>query len=199
VVDGLRGRTQALWRALAPADRARFLRHLQPFWDVHRHRMAPEVDGVLRALLATDAVRVLPGRVEALQERCGVVHARIRPRGAHATTEIAVRHVVDCTGPAPLARTSHRLVKRLLASGLVRTDALGLGLDATPDGRLVSLENGRGDRLFALGPLLRGALWETTAMGEIRAQAAGLAELLLGFDRPKEAARRALVEMSGDR
>jgi uncharacterized NAD(P)/FAD-binding protein YdhS len=199
VVDGLRGRTQALWRALAPADRARFLRHLQPFWDVHRHRMAPEVDAGLRAQLATGAVRVLAGRVEALQERCGVVHASIRPRGAHATTEVAVRHVVDCTGPAPLARTSHPLVRRLLASGLVRTDALGLGLDATPDGRLVSLENRSGDRLFALGPLLRGALWETTAMGEIRAQAAGLAERLLGLGRPPSAAARALAEVSGDR
>ena len=193
VVDGLRGRTQSLWRALTPADRARFLRHLQPFWDVHRHRMAPQVDGGLRALLATDALRVLAGRVEAVEERCGVVHVRVRPRGAFAAAELQVRHVVDCTGPAPLGRTSHRLVQRLLARGLVRTDALGLGLDATPDGRLVSLENRRGDRLFALGPLLRGALWETTAMGEIRAQAAGLAELLLGLGR---SARAALVEAS---
>jgi uncharacterized NAD(P)/FAD-binding protein YdhS len=194
VVDGLRGRTQSLWRGLSPADRARFLRHLQPFWDVHRHRMAPEVDERLRALLATGALRVLPGRVEALEERCGVVRARVRPRGAVAATELAVRHVVDCTGPAPLARTSHRLVQRLLGSGLVRTDALGLGLDATPDGRLVSLENRRGDRLFALGPLLRGALWETTAMGEIRAQAAGLAERLLAVGRAAETP--ALVEAS---
>ena len=108
-----------------------------------------------------------------------------------------MRHVVDCTGPAPLSRTAHPLVRRLLATGLVRTDALGLGLDATPDGRLVSLENRRGDRLFALGPLLRGALWETTAMGEIRAQAAGLAELLLGLHRAPQAVR--LVEVSGHR
>jgi uncharacterized NAD(P)/FAD-binding protein YdhS len=193
VIDALRPRTQALWRGLAPADRARFLRHVQPFWDVHRHRMAPEVDAGLRALLATDALRVLAGRVEAVEERCGVVHARVRPRGAFAETELRVRHLVDCTGPAPLGRTSHRLVQRLLARGLVRTDALGLGLDATPDGRLVSLENRRGDRLFALGPLLRGALWETTAMGEIRAQAAGLAELLLGLGR---SARAGLVEAS---
>lgn len=197
VVDGLRGRTQALWRGLSPSDRARFLRHLQPFWDVHRHRMAPEVDTSLRAQLATGAARVLAGRVEAVHERCGVVHARIRPRGASSVTEVAVRHVVDCTGPAPLARTSHPLVRRLLASGLVRTDSLGLGLDATPDGRLLSLENRRGDRLFALGPLLRGALWETTAMGEIRAQAAGLAELLLGLGRAHRP--EALVEVSGSR
>lgn len=196
VIDALRSRTQALWRGLPHADRARFLRHVQPFWDVHRHRMAPEVHEGLRALLATGALTVLAGRVEALEERSGVVRARVRPRGAFATTEVAVRHVVDCTGPSPLGRTSHRLVRRLLARRLVRTDALGLGLDATPDGRLVSLENRRGDRLFALGPLLRGALWETTAMGEIRAQAASLAATLVGLAARE---RPGLVEVAGSR
>lgn len=181
VVDSLRPRTQALWRGLSPADRARFLRHLQVFWDVHRHRMAPEVAASLRGLLATGALTVVAGTVEALEERTGSIHAHIRPRGTGESATVEFRHVVDCTGPAPVRRTNHPLLRQLLASGLVRTDALGLGLDVTPDGRVLSLANPRGDRLFAMGPLLKGALWETTAMAEIRAQAAELARTLLGF------------------
>lgn len=181
VIDSLRPRTQALWRGLSPADRARFLRHLQPFWDVHRHRMAPEVAARLQRLVATGALSIRAGNVEGLEERAGSVHARIRPRGARESATVEVRHVVDCTGPAPVRRTEHPLLRRLLETGLVRVDPLGLGLDVTPDGRVVSLANPRGDRLFAMGPLLRGALWETTAIAEIRAQAAELARTLLAF------------------
>jgi uncharacterized NAD(P)/FAD-binding protein YdhS len=180
VVDSLRPRTQALWRGLPPADRARFLRHVQPFWDVHRHRMAPQVSETLRSLLSARALTILAGNVEAVEEGTSTLHARIRPRGADQPVVMEVRHVVDCTGPAPVRRTTHPLLRRMLDTGLVRTDALGLGLDVTPDGRLVSLANPRGDRLFAMGPLLKGALWETTAMAEIRGQAADLARTLVG-------------------
>jgi uncharacterized NAD(P)/FAD-binding protein YdhS len=155
VVDSLRTRTQALWRGLTPADRARFIRHLQPFWDVHRHRMAPQVAASLRGLIATGAVTVVAGKVESIEERGGHVYGRIRPRGAPQSDTVEVRHVVDCTGPAAVARRGHPLLRRLLESGLVRADALGLGLDVTPEGRIVSLANPRGDRLFSMGPLLK--------------------------------------------
>lgn len=184
VVDSLRPRTQALWRAFSPSDRARFLRHVRHLWDVHRHRMAPEVAERLRGVQAAGGVTVLAGNVESLEERAGVIDARIRPRGSRDPLVIGVRHVVDCTGPAPLHRTLHPLLRRLLAVKLVRTDALGLGLDATREGRIISPMNPAGDRLFAMGPLLKGSLWESTAMAEIRSQAADLAETLLSFGPP---------------
>ncbi len=43
VVDALRPRTQALWAGLPTDERRRFMRHLRPYWDVHRHRAAPHV------------------------------------------------------------------------------------------------------------------------------------------------------------
>jgi uncharacterized NAD(P)/FAD-binding protein YdhS len=43
VIDGLRPHVQDLWRRLPVRERARFLRHLRPYWDVHRHRTAPEI------------------------------------------------------------------------------------------------------------------------------------------------------------
>jgi uncharacterized NAD(P)/FAD-binding protein YdhS len=181
VVDSLRVQTQALWRALPPGERARFVRHVQPYWDVHRHRTPPEVDERVRATLRAGVLSVVAGRVERLRERGGSIEATIARRGGQPALVIEVRHVVDCTGPGPVGRTAHPLLRRLLGRGLVRPDGLGLGLDATPDGRLASEANPRGDRLFALGPLLRGALWETTAVAEIRGQAAHLAATLLSL------------------
>src|SRR5262249_27001066 len=135
VVDGLRPHTQALWRGLSAADRARFLRHVQPLWDVHRHRMAPAPADPVRRLRASGVLTVTAGTVESLEETGDGVEARIRPRGATEAVVVAARHVVDCTGPVPLHRTAHPLLRRLLATRLVRADALGLGLDATRDGR----------------------------------------------------------------
>jgi uncharacterized NAD(P)/FAD-binding protein YdhS len=143
--------------------------------------MSPHVGETIRGLRANGALSVVAGTVEALTDEGGEIEARIRPRAGRGTVGVSVRHVIDCTGPAPLRRTAHPLLRRLLSSGLVRTDALGLGLEATRDGRLLSLANPGGYRLFAMGPLLKGTLWETTAMAEIRAQAADLARTLLAL------------------
>ena len=44
-IDGLRPFTQELWRRLSVPARRSFLEHARAWWDVHRHRMAPEVEG----------------------------------------------------------------------------------------------------------------------------------------------------------
>lgn len=43
VMDGLRPKTQLLWQSLTSEQRSRFLRHALPRWNIHRHRIAPEV------------------------------------------------------------------------------------------------------------------------------------------------------------
>ena len=51
VVDGLRPHIPDLWRRLSLDERRRFLRHLRPWWDIHRHRMAPPSDRSCRPQL----------------------------------------------------------------------------------------------------------------------------------------------------
>ena len=177
-VDALRSRSQALWQALSPADRTRFLRHVQPYWDVHRHRMPPDVAAAVRGMLEWGSLTLAAGRVQAVSEHAAGVHVHFQPRGARSAIVLEARHVVDCTGPAPVSRTPHPLLRSLVAAGLVRPDAFGLGLDATSDGRVVSPAHPRGE-LYAIGPLLKGALWETTAIEELRTQAVTVAAMVL--------------------
>jgi len=107
-VDALRPATQELWRSLGPEERRRFLRHPRAYWEVHRHRVAPEID---------EKVKV-----------------ELQSRGV-------VRHAA----------------------------------------RIVAIDAGRvSDRLFTLGPLRKGELWESTAVPELRVQAERLARRLLG-------------------
>jgi len=82
----------------------------------------------------------------------------------------------NCTCPAcDLSTVGDPLLEDLFASGLARPDSLRLGLDVAPDGSVINSEGRISGRVFAVGPLRRGALWETTAVPEIRGQAAQLA------------------------
>jgi uncharacterized NAD(P)/FAD-binding protein YdhS len=169
VMDGLRPITQRLWLALSDAERSRFLRHLRTFWDVHRHRMAPQVAETLDSMWETGQLRILAGRLLELRED-GTV--RFRPRGTHETRELRVDRAINCTGPASFRPSRDPLMASAAARGLLRFDERGLS--ATPDGACNEQQT-----IFAAGPLLRGALWESTAIPEIRTQAHALASGLL--------------------
>ncbi|TYB57193.1 hypothetical protein FXF51_40910 [Nonomuraea sp. PA05] len=107
---------------------------------------------------------------------------RVHPGSGGAATGLDVGWLVNATGPGGDV-TSDPFLAALIASGAARPDPLGLGLDADPDGAL----RGPCERLFAVGPLLRGSLYETTAVPEIRAQAAALAPRLLEIAAPAQA------------
>ena len=166
VIDGLRPATAALWQGLPPAERSRFLRHLRPFWDVHRHRMAPAAAQHYDALVAAGALRIKRGRLAGVEAGAGRATVQIRSPGGLET--IAVQRVIHATGAAPAA-AADGLVAGLLAAGLARTDQHGMGLDVSATLELAGAEGG--SRAWALGPIVRGVFWECTAVPDIRVQA----------------------------
>jgi uncharacterized NAD(P)/FAD-binding protein YdhS len=84
--------------------------------------------------------------------------------------------VVNCTGPASdYRRMRDPLVLNLLGSGNGRSHPLGMGLAASPRGEILDAKGEPVPGLFALGPPLRGVLFECTAIPDIRKQAALLA------------------------
>lgn len=191
VIDGLRPHTQALWRRLEPAERQRFLRHLQPWWDVHRHRMAPQVAAHVQGLARDGRLTVAAGRIVAVAEADGALAGTWSPRGATTRRPFSVRWVVNCTGPlCDYNRVRDPLVRHLLGLGRARPDHLHLGLDVAADGGVIDHAGTPSDRIFALGPPTRGAFWEITAVPDIRQAAERLAVRMLappaqaGADRP---------------
>lgn len=181
VVDGLRTNQQALWQALPEAERRRFLRHGRAYWEVHRHRMAPEAAEAIAAMRASGRLVIHAGRlIEAAADGDGV-RLTVRPRGGHTAIDLYGRRLFNCTGPqTDPRRVDSALLASLLAQGLARPDPLGLGLDTLFNGALLNAAGMPSRTLFTLGPLRKGALWETTAVPEIRRQAAMLARELLG-------------------
>ncbi|HYV64849.1 MAG TPA: FAD/NAD(P)-binding protein [Myxococcales bacterium] len=176
VFDSLRPVTQRLWARLPDAERRRFLRHARAHWDVHRHRMAPEVGAAVARLRASGQLQVISGRVEAFAiDRTGALLS-YRPRAERRICQLRAARVVNCTGPASsLAEARHPLVQSLLDQGLALPDSLGIGFSTDPDGALL----GGNGLLFTLGALRRGELWESTAIPELRSQARSVATRLV--------------------
>ncbi len=178
VIDGLRAATPRLWQSLDARQRRRFLRHLKPLWDIARHRVPRETAAKIDALRDSGRLRVSAARLAEVD--VGDTRAlRVRLRDARAMPTFETDFAIQATGLDLDARaTSHPLVRQLVDDGLVGADPLGLGLSASSDGRLLRTDGSAWPNLHATGILLSGALWETSAMREIGAQAAALAERL---------------------
>jgi uncharacterized NAD(P)/FAD-binding protein YdhS len=196
VIDGLRPQISDLWRRLPPADRRRFVDVHSRAWELRRHRMAPEVAARVGMLRSEGRLSLMAGRVIGARSNGDAIEVELGPgtgarkhrdRPASPRT-LTVDRVVACTGPcSDIAQTPDPLVRRLLATGWAAPDALGLGLCCGPRGELLNAAGRTHEHVYALGPLLRGELWETTAAGEIRTQAEQLASVLcatLGVARP---------------
>ena len=174
VIDAMRPVTAKLWQGLPPAERDRFLRHLRPHWDCHRHRMAPVVADAFDALQARSVLRLRRGRVLAADPVQGPagrsVRVVIQDRGASRADALVAQRVIYATGFGAGAEADG-LVASLAAAGLARTDPHGMGLDVSPCLQVTRRDGGAAGGLWALGPIVRGVFWECTAVPDIRVQA----------------------------
>jgi uncharacterized NAD(P)/FAD-binding protein YdhS len=174
-VDALRPYSQKLWQQLSNNEKERFLRHCRPYWDAHRHRVAPQVSERVAELRRQKRLRIIAGRVVAMrEERPFGTRVEIARRGAgsESAVEPIVRYVFNCTGALTnINETKNPLLRQLMMNGSIQADELQMGIMADPDGRVIPHAS-----LWAVGPLIRGQYWETTAVREIRSQVTRMAD-----------------------
>jgi uncharacterized NAD(P)/FAD-binding protein YdhS len=171
-VDSLRPYSHELWQSLDLDQQQRFLRHARPWWDVHRHRIAPQVAGTVARLIAEGRLEVMAGRIVSARNVPGALEVDIRRRGAQSPRTMRFDYAFNCTGPLhSISHTKDPLLRSLLDSEAVRPDRLGIGLDVDASSRATG-----GERLWALGPLTKGRYWEIVAVPDIREQAAEVAK-----------------------
>lgn len=179
LITGMREVTPQLWQRLQPPERRRFLRHVRAYWDVHRHRLAAETWQGLQACMHSGVLAVYAGRLLGMEVSGPQVRVRWRRRGRTSVSVLSVDRVINCTGPDyDPERTRERLLRALIAQGLAQRDPLGLGLVTNDIGALIDRGGRATSNLFYLGPMLRPASWESTAVAELRTQAARLARHL---------------------
>ena len=180
VVDALRPYNQRIWQGWDTASRRGFLEHVRPFWNIHRHRLPPELHARMVETIERGQMRLIAGKIVDLAHDGAAVRAGIRRRGAQAIEMASVARVYDCGGvTVDVEQSSNPLIRALLARGAARPDRLHIGLDVTAGTQVVAADGTASDRLYALGPLTRGTFFEIDAIPDIRVQAAGLTKALL--------------------
>ncbi len=190
----LRAQAPALWQRLSAPDKARFLRHVQPYWDVHRHQLPPLVARTLDELLRMRRLSVRAGRVTAVQFLNGRAEVTIQPRHAAGTEKQLFDLVINCSGPdTDPSRAESRLMRRLLAEGQITACPTGTGLRIDTGYRVLDRDGKARPNLYYLGPWLKARDFEATAVQELRAHATALTAHLLAEPRPSPGLLRRLL------
>lgn len=177
VIDSLRPVTQEVWQALPLSEKRYFMQHLSRYWNVARHRMPAEAAAVLDKLRDAGRLEILKGRLQAIDADDPFSIKYVSGGEQHL---IRADTIINCIGSeSNFRKLDSKLVASLYDRGYIRSDGLNFGIDALPNGSVVGQNGENSSVIFTLGTALKGTLWETTAIPEIRAQAKKLAEFLL--------------------
>jgi len=178
VLNGLRSVTPSIWQRMSATEQARFYRHMRPYWDAHRHRMSTGVAGRVHALIEHKQLSIVAGRIATCARDGDQVAVDVRGRDGGVQRH-NVDAVVNCTGPdGDFSRSMDPLIAHLRTYGVIMPDALGIGIQTGDDGAVLGARGTASPVIFTLGATRRPALWESTAVPELREQAAALARRL---------------------
>jgi uncharacterized NAD(P)/FAD-binding protein YdhS len=176
IVDKMRPHTQLVWQSFTLEERREFARRHAARWNVLRHRIAPEIYAQVTTAQLTGQLRLHSASIECVAAQGKQVQVHLSD-GNRLTGDL----VLNATGPQTrFSETTSVLLRNLLRSGLVAADDMDMGVHVDTDHTVIDRDGQRSEILLALGPLLRGTLWETVAVPELRAQARHVAETLLG-------------------
>lgn len=177
VIDQVRAQGRHLWRALSVEERRRVVRHLRPFWDVHRFRVAPQVEAVSEQAIDAGRLEVLAASVASIEVADGGIDCRLRLSRSDLGVERQFDAVVVTTGPGHRGiLQSQGWIDGLATAGCLAMDPTGLGLACDTQSRALGANGAIVPALFISGPLARGTFGELMGLPEVVEHAVLVAE-----------------------
>ncbi|MFM7216940.1 MAG: FAD/NAD(P)-binding protein [Bacteroidota bacterium] len=182
VVDAVRPLTRSIWTSLTESDKRRFLTHLRHLWGLARHRLPPEQHEQLREQITQGSFTILAGRILDVHEEKDGCLVTIKERKTGLVSELSAALVINCTGPSTdIAACKDPLYESLLKEHIIRPDPLGMGIQANHLGHPMGKDQEPVAGIYALGSLLKGTFWESTAIPELRVQCKETAESVYAY------------------
>ncbi|MFW0759492.1 FAD/NAD(P)-binding protein [Pseudomonas sp. H11T01] len=177
VIAAVRPITSDLWIKLPESERRRFLRHAQPYWDVHRHRVAPETHKHFKDEFDKKKITAIAGRIKSVDVCRDSALVTIQLRNTHTIKQIKIDRIINCTGPSSNPEhIKEPLIQQLINDGLISVDNQGLGLIVDNNLAVKSKDGSPSEWLSYVGPMLKASFWEATAVPELRLYASALAK-----------------------
>lgn len=180
-MNQLRPYVPKLWQLLPLNERQRFISKLAPYWDVHRHRLAPSAHFRLTQMIKHQQVEIIQGRIVNYRVNNGLVEISLRERRAGDLLVLHSHAVINCTGPSyDITKINDPLVTQLYRESYIRQDPTRLGIEVNDRYQIMMQSSAVNEGLFYIGPMLKARFWESTAVPELRLHAKNLAQILCG-------------------
>lgn len=168
VLDAVRAQGDTIWNALHPKERQRLVRHLRPFWDAHRFRIAPQIDAVLDRKFADGSLELVKGSLKQVEKVGDGFQVTLLDRRRNRIVTQSPDRIIVTTGPAHgdiLRQQSY--LGELAEIGQVKLDSAGLGLATSRNGRALDERDHEVETLFVAGPLARGTFGELMGLPQV--------------------------------
>jgi uncharacterized NAD(P)/FAD-binding protein YdhS len=97
--------------------------YARPFWDVHRHRIAPAIADQIDDRVAQGRLEFCGGKPQQFDEHPDKVVVHWRPRGSASIEQMDVAQIINCTGPqGDVLRSEYPHIVQMLADGHIPSD-----------------------------------------------------------------------------
>lgn len=187
IIDSIRPYTQKIWQRLTPAEKRLFMSKLRHLWGVARHRIPTHIHDKMQQLRIDNKLHIYAGKLIDIVEENGNLEVEFFNKKHKCNEKIIVSRIINCTGPeTDLMQSDKNVLKNCLLKGIISQDELKLGINAdTNNFQVIDKDGNAHANLFTTGSNLKGMLWETTAVNELRDQAERLAKNMLTVHSPK--------------
>ncbi len=168
IVDKLRPFTQRVWQNFSVEEKTRFLREYRTRWNVTRHRVAQSIHQQLTAAIKAGRLEIIQGNIRGMAGAGERIKLALEKKSGERM-DLEAGWVVNCTGPLEsYQKAKSHLYQNLFDRGLVLADDMDMGIKVGPNFGVIDGGGYGSNYLFAIGPMLKGSLWETTAVPELR-------------------------------
>lgn len=179
ILDTIRPLTQKIWSSWSTKDQLRFLRHLRPYWETFRHRIPIESMQIIQDWINAGKLRFIRSRIKSVKlvdDSIGIIYNEINSSNHY----LQVDQLINCTGPeTKIKKSDSKLYSNLLKRGYLKNSPNGIGFVTASGGCVLDSKNKPFENFFAIGPLRKNELWESTALKEIREQTGELTQRIL--------------------
>lgn len=176
LIDKIRTQAPHLWKGLNAKSKTRFIRHLKPYWEIHRHRAPTIILDRISEAAEKGRFKLLKGRIQEVKTTGNALQLTLA--NPEETQVLEANYLLNSSGlQQNISLTSDPLLKKLMEREYMIADGNGLGIETDDSGALQCKEGMK--NIFTIGALRRAAVFECTAAKEIGEQAYELSRTLL--------------------
>jgi uncharacterized NAD(P)/FAD-binding protein YdhS len=180
IIDSLRPHTQKIWQSFSDKEKDLFMSRIRHLWGVARHRIPIYSHDKIQHLKIDGKLNINSGKIIDITESNESIIVQYFDKKENEIKAINVSRVINCTGPeTDLMYLEKNFLKNCLLKGILTQDKLKLGIKTDTETFQIIRSDGKPHtNLYTIGSNLKGELWESTAVNELREQAEKLAKRL---------------------